>query len=156
MHNFIINDIINTHNEVIDENKKIIGKFYTVIKTYTNKKYIHIFRGRLKKIKYNVSTTYSNQITNYYIFDDYNYYYKNGHELILPVPYYIVPLDEPFPCYIPEIEGTGLVSTKFYERKKINDSIKQEIILFIVKKDFYNKTKIIEDIFIHKIKKFLI
>jgi hypothetical protein len=34
MSSVIIKDITTSHNEILDENKKIIGKYYTIIKTY--------------------------------------------------------------------------------------------------------------------------
>jgi hypothetical protein len=156
MANYIIEDIINTHNEVVDNNQKIIGKCYTIIKRYTNKQHVSIFKGKLKQIKYNVFPDQPEQMTNYYIFDDYTYYYRNGKELELPAPYHILPLGEPMSCYVPEIPGSHRISAKFYEMKKLDDKIKQEIILSVVKNEFYKKTKLPEDIFEYMIKEFLI
>jgi hypothetical protein len=152
MFNDIIKDITTSHNEILHENKKIIGKYYTIIKTYPDERYNRVIKARLKDKKYNVQTSRYNQKINYYIFDDHIYYYKDGKQ----IPELLAPLNEPFPCYVPEIRGSGLISTKFYEIIKISDKMKQEIILSIIKNEFNRKTGIPEDIFKYVIKMFLL
>lgn len=156
MTDIIINNIIENFKEVIDENKKIIGKYYTIIKKYPDNRFITIFTGRLKEIEIHRSLSRYDQTIKHYSFDDFIYYFKNGKEIKLLNSYYENPFYEKYPCFFPEVIHSGLISSKFYEIQKINDKMKQELILSVIKQEFFKKTGISEDIFNYVIKGFLL
>ena len=127
----------NIFSEVNDKNK-IIGKYYFVIKNYKSE--ILLFYAKLKNIKKNVGTTSLNAFIDYYFFENYQKIYKLHlgleifYEIIESRPS-LMPIDYPYTSYRPEYLHEGILfSTKFYERKKINNELKKSIILYSLNK----------------------
>jgi len=151
--------------ETLEEEDKIIGKYYFILKNYKTE--IFIFYAKLKNIKKNVGITYKNAIVDKYYFEDYQKIYKihniiNNNEIYyenIEINSINIPIDTPYTSYRPEnLHKDILFSTKFYERKKINKYLQEEIILFSfnkIKKKLILKSNIPNDIFNYEIKSFI-
>jgi hypothetical protein len=151
--------IINTYDEIIDDEKIVIGNYYTLIKEY-NPYTQYVFRAKLKKIITNVYKLNDGTVANYYIFDDYVFYYIDNKEINLPAPYHIIPKDSPWTRFVPDKNNSRLISLKFYERKAIEPNFKQQFLSFYpfykLKKVLSKKTSIPEELLQHEIAKYLV
>ena len=98
--------------------KIVIGNYYTLIKEYNNNKQ-YAFRAKLKEIIYNKYIAFNGSVANYYIFDNYIFYYIENKQINLPTSYHIIPKDCPWTRFVPDEKNSRLISLKFFERKTI-------------------------------------
>jgi hypothetical protein len=151
--------VINTYEEILDDEKITIGNYYTLTKEYKNNLQ-YIFRANLKEIIYNKYTAFNGSVANYYIFEEYIFFYKNDEPVNLPAPYYVIPKDCPWTRYVPDKKNSALLSLKFFERKSIEPKLKCSLLsaypFYKMKKKLADKTSIPEDILKYKIAKYLV
>jgi hypothetical protein len=144
--------------ELIDDNEKKIGNYYTIYKAYFKHPETILFKGRLTNIVKKVQV--NGIFQDYYYFDDFQFYYKNNQPVKLPAPYHIIPKDCPWSDYLPYAQPINVaISIQFLERKTMNLDLKRELLslqpFFITMDEMNKKTNIPVDLLKYEIKPYL-